>query len=140
MPQEYRSTDMVIWKHFTDLLTLMITEHMRIFEPVDRLKQDEFDLRQQAQATRMMLQNAGKGGVESTEGGESKKTPSEYYQDALDHIEHYDGTPEVQMYKVEEGEEGVTAAKEDSKGSEEESSKAQTSSNTKKVTMPAVID
>jgi hypothetical protein len=30
-PQEYRSTDMVIWKNFTDLLTLIITEHNQIF-------------------------------------------------------------------------------------------------------------
>ena len=37
-PQEYRSTDMVIWKNFTDLLTIMITEHNRLFEHVDKLK------------------------------------------------------------------------------------------------------
>lgn len=38
-PQEYRSGDMVSWKLFTDLLTVMITEQNRIFEPIDRLKE-----------------------------------------------------------------------------------------------------
>jgi hypothetical protein len=38
---------MVIWKNFTDLLTIMITDQNRIFEPVDSLKKSEFDKRQQ---------------------------------------------------------------------------------------------
>ena len=36
---------MVIWKLFTDLLTLMITEHQRIFEPVSEIKYQEIETR-----------------------------------------------------------------------------------------------
>jgi hypothetical protein len=34
-PLEVKSADMEVWRHFTDLLVLMITEHQRIFEIVD---------------------------------------------------------------------------------------------------------
>ena len=91
-PQEYRSTDMVIWKNFTDLLTIMITEQNRIFEPVDSLKQSEFEKRQQDQSARLTASRM--------KDEESKRTVSDY-QDALDHIEpDFDGTPEVESYKT----------------------------------------
>lgn len=38
---------MVIWKLFTDLLTLMITEHQLIFEPVSEIKYKEIETRRQ---------------------------------------------------------------------------------------------
>jgi hypothetical protein len=41
-PQEYRSGDMAIWKLFTDLVTIMITEQNRIFENIDREREEEF--------------------------------------------------------------------------------------------------
>jgi hypothetical protein len=34
-PSEYRSADMVVWRLFTSLLTLMITENEKIFSVVD---------------------------------------------------------------------------------------------------------
>lgn len=41
-PTEYNSADMVLWRLFTNLLTLMITDHRRIFEVVDmKLKEEK---------------------------------------------------------------------------------------------------
>jgi hypothetical protein len=82
---------MVIWKNFTDLLTIMITEHNRIFEAVDHLKQQEFNQRQQEQATRAL----------KVRDDDRKPSATSEYQDALDHIEQdFDGTPEVETYKT----------------------------------------
>ena len=40
-PTEYNSADMVLWRLFTNLLTLMITDHRRIFEVVDMKLREE---------------------------------------------------------------------------------------------------
>ena len=39
-PRVYRSDDMLSWKLFTELLTLMINEHLQIFEGVDNALED----------------------------------------------------------------------------------------------------
>lgn len=45
-PKEYKTNDMLIWKQFTELLTLMISNQERIFAEIDetmrRLKEEKF--------------------------------------------------------------------------------------------------